>query len=404
MAYDKAFFEQVTDRYDTVSAKWDGLGILYGNPDMSPMWIADMDFKSPVELTDAVLHKAADGLFGYGVYGWCGTYRQTVAEWHQRRNGIAYDPESITFSASALRGIVHLIHGMTEKGDGVAMFTPVYGHFYQLTGWTQRTPVCIPLHHEADCWSIDYDAFEQTLVEKQPKILIFCNPCNPVGRVWTHDEIAHVLEICMVHNVTVVSDEVHSDLIMPGFTFTPALAVARELGCEGHVAMTHGLSKTFNAAGLQVGYTVATGEVAEAIKAGAALCAEEDMLNCFGFQAVEACLKHGDAYVDGIMEHIVENNRYARAVLAALPCADKLSIAPLEGTYLLWIELKDLDALTSKDIMGIFVKNRAAIQTEDDFYVQDGKHYLRVNIAMPMSQFTVAVERLANGMKELYGC
>lgn len=403
MSYDHAFFEQVVDRYNTVSAKWDGLGILYGNPDMSPMWIADMDFKSPRELTDAVAHKTLDGVFGYGVYGWVGNYRQLVVDWHKRRNGIEYDPQNVMYSLSALRGIVHALHGLTEKGDPVAMLTPAYGHFYQIVQRMQRTPLCIHLAYKDGAYAIDFDALETALADSSPKVLIFCNPHNPIGRVWTPDELTRMLEICKAHGVTVISDEVHSDLIMPGYTFTPAIKIAREIGYEENVAMTHGLSKTFNAAGLQVGYTIACGKTKEAIKEGEGLTGEEDMLNCFGFQAVEACYTHGDDYVDGIMACIAENFEIVKHALVSAGGEDNVVVPNLEGTYLMWPELKNLDDLTANEIKGVFAKNQVALQTEDEFYDTDGTHHLRINIAMPKPQIEVAAERLTRGVSELYG-
>lgn len=400
MEYTKDYFDQVTDRTGTHCAKYDSMSMFFPGDDLVPMWIADMEFRCPQELNDAIRKRTECGIYGYPELS--GTaYHHFVVDWQRKRNGIEYAEDDVFFGESALTGVKLAIHALAKGGEEVLMFLPTYSYFHKYVVNMGRVPVMPHLVHDENGYSIDFEALDATLAEHDIKLLIFCSPFNPVGRVWTEEELTKLITICQKHGVPIVSDEVHSDFIMPGHTFIPTAAVARKLGYDQNVITTSSISKTFNCAGINAGYYIVHGEEMQAkIAASAKFFDASEMLGGFGYLALEQVYtESGSKYVDALCEYVYDNYRYLCDHLAALPFADDIVVSDMQGTYLAWIQFKnygDAERLTYE-----FCKHGVALEDDEEFFEEEG-HFIRFNLAAPRAIIERAVERTEVCLKALY--
>lgn len=401
MEYTKDYFDQLTDRTGTFCAKYDSMSMFYPGDDLVPMWIADMEFRCPRELEEAMKKRVECNIYGYGELSGQ-KYHKYVVKWQRERNGIEYKEDDVFFGESALTGVRLAIHALAQEGEEVLMFLPTYGHFLKYVNNLKRTPVTPHLLHENGVYTIDFDDLDRTLDEHDVKLLIFCSPFNPVGRVWTQDEMAKLVEICKKHGVYIVSDEVHSDFVMPGHTFIPTAKVARELDYADHVITTQSISKTFNCAGINQGYYIIEGEeLKQKIAASAEYFAYDEMGSAFSYLALTTVYEHGGPYVDALCSYVYENNQYMTERLKALPYADNIVISPMEGSYLAWIQLLNT-RLKPGETCYPFVKYGVALEGEEQFHETDGR-YFRFNLAAPRPIIEKAMDRVTACLDDLYG-
>ena len=405
MKYTSDFFDQIIDRRGTYCAKYDSMYQFFGSDkelidSLIPMWIADTEFRSPVELTEAVSRRVQNGAFGYGMLSG-NKFRPCVRAWHQRRNHIDYDEDDIFIRRSTLTPLACAVEALSKRGEKICTLTPTYGHFHQIVKEMGRVPVHVHLTHDGKRYAMDYNALEQTLAAGNIKLMIFCNPHNPTGRVWSKNELCRLVRICREHRVPILSDEIHSDIIMPGHTFTPLMRVARALGYEDGVMVTSSTSKTFNTAGMNVGYYICHGERLKQLMAAAEeRMQESDPVSAFSYITLEQCYGHGDSYVDTMCSYVNANYQLLLQALDALPYRSKIMVAPLEGTYLAWIQLLD-SGLENRPATLHFVQYGLALEAGDQFYEDEGT-FLRLNLAAPKSVIEEAVRRLLHGLDEIY--
>lgn len=401
MEYTKEYFDVVTDRRNTYCAKYDSMSMFFGdNDDLVPMWIADMEFRCPEEINAAIRKRVECGIFGYGVLNGA-KYRHLVVEWQRERHGIEYEEGDVFFARSSLVGLRAAVQALTAIGDNVAMLNPTYSKFYEYTDGMKRNVVLPELVHEGDTYYIDFEGLDRCLAEHDVKLLVFCNPHNPVGRVWTPDELGQVVEVCKKRCVPIVVDEVHAEFIMPGYTFTPFTAAAREYGYEEMTITISSIGKGFNCAGINCGYYLAHGEEMQAkLKEAATFLGESELLGSLSYLALEQGYRHGGQYLDVACSYIWDNYQYVCEHLRALPCADKISITKLEGSYLMWLELKD-SGLGNLEAMMAFAKHGVALESGREFFVQDGT-FVRLNLAAPRALIEKATERACACLNDIY--
>lgn len=405
MQYDSTYFDTVIDRRGTYCAKYDSMYQFFGSnqkliDSLIPMWIADTEFRCPQELVEAVVTRAQHGAFGYGMLSG-EKFRTYVQAWHERRNGIIYREEDIFMRRSTLVSLKCAVAGLSKIGDDVCLFTPTYGHFHQIVDALQRNVIAVHLKRENGRYTIDYDALERALSEHDVKLLIFCNPFNPAGRVWRHEELVRLIDICKRHAVPILSDEIHSDVIMPGNEFVPMLGVARELEYESKVIMCSSTSKTFNTAGMSIGYYIAPGgELKAAMHRAEKMMHETDPVTAFSYITIRECYEHGDNYVDALCPYVWRNFQRLQRALANQPWSPSIEITPLEGTYLAWIKLNDCN-LDNWGATLHFVKHGIALEAGDQFYETEGT-FIRLNLAAPASVIDEALTRLVRGLDDLY--
>ncbi|MGX7031329.1 MalY/PatB family protein [Vagococcus zengguangii] len=293
-----------------------------------------------------------------------------------------------------------VVRALTAEEDNILVLTPSYGPLINTPTAAKRHVIKVPMTCESKRYQVDMASFEQAIIEHDIKIFILCNPQNPTGRVWTHAELTELFKICQRHQVKVLADEIHSDLIYPDQTFVPAMQVAREVGWEQQLVVANAPTKTFNLAGLQAAYYIVENpEFIELIEQERAYASTGNLLGVFAYLGIETSYSYGEDYVDTMMSYIQDNYRYVEAELAReLPEA---KIVEAEATYLIWVDISYLaeKGITMNNLKSSLAKHGVAISTGEDFY--EDQLFLRVNIGCPKATLTEGVARLISGLKNL---
>lgn len=389
-------FDEIVNRRGTDSVKWNGQTTKYSSNDLFPMWVADTDFKTDTAIIDAIVARAKHGVFGYtSAEGLC---HDAIIDWHQSRNNIVYSSESIGFSPSVLTTIQLLLHTVTEESDHVMIVLPTYGPFHSVTTNAKRQVVGVNLLDNDGKYMMDYEAMEGQIIAHDVKAFILCNPHNPTGRVWSEVELQKILEICKKHNVFVISDEIHGDIIMPGEKFTPAMSVARGINYADQIAIVTSPTKTFNLASIQVSYFMVDNPALKIeMQEKANYLGVMLGVNVFGLHALCAAYAHGASYVDTLNSYIYTNYEYLlTTVLSHYPT---VRVTALEATYLVWVDLSALQ-VSEDEVQAAMQAAGISVQTKTDFF-EEGTLHMRVNVATPFAQLVQGVEYIVAGLAKL---
>ena len=384
-------FDRVIDRRGTNCAKFDAAEANGYNPDILPLWVADMDFQAPPCVRKALADRVEHGIFGYtdvkddyyaAVCNWFGSQ----FGWQPRQEWVVKTP-GVVFALSAA------VRVMTNPGDAVLVQPPVYYPFYKVMEQNGRRLVENPLCYENGRYTIDFADFEAKIVENDVKLFILCSPHNPICRVWTVEELTKIGEICLRHGVQVVADEIHCDFTLPGFTHTPFLKACPEMA-EDTVVCT-APSKTFNLAGLQVSNLFIPGE-----QLRSAYLAELDRisyhsLNCMGSVACRAAYQEGKPWLDACKAYMLENLNFVRTFLAEHIPAIRL-VEP-EGTYFAWLDCTGL-GLTKEQLDELIVKKAGLWLDSGAIFGQCAAQFQRVVLACPRATLEKALHRLHDAL------
>ena len=385
------------DRAGTDSLKWDALQETFGREDVLPLWVADMDFKTPLCVREALKAAVDQGAFGY--YKIPDRFYDSILTWERERHGTTvWQRDWIRTTNGVVSGLYQLVQALTEPADSILLLTPVYYPFYNVIKGTGRTPVYCPLTEENGVYTIDFDCFEQTIRKEKPRFFLLCSPHNPVGRVWTRDELSALLEICRRNSVRVIADEIHHDLLMPGHTHVSAASLWEG---EGKPITFFSASKTFNLAGMKCSVLMLPDEGDrkrfddfEAALGGGG-CSSLDYI------AVTAAFEGGGDWLDALLHEIHGNYLSIKDALSSFP---GVTVSPLEGTYLLWI---DLGGVVPRDKVRAFMLDtcRVAPDLGTWFYPKDGEPgaHIRLNLAAPRQTIETAAARLVNGLRNAPG-
>ncbi len=382
MKYD---FDTPVDRRGTNSLKWDV------GPDELPMWVADMDFKTAPEITNAIIRRAEHGVFGYNIIpdSWYDAY----ISWWQRRHGLRIEREQLIFCTGVVPAISSIVRKLTTPAENVVMLTPVYNIFFNSTFNNGRNILECPLLYEDGEYAIDFNELDRSLALPQTTMLIFCNPHNPVGRIWDRETLKRVGELCVKHHVIAVSDEIHCDITAPGREYVPFASASRE--CYECSVTCLAPTKAFNLAGIQTAAVMIPNEFLRN-KVNRALntdeCAEP---NSFAIQAAEAAFTYGEPWLSELREYI-ENNRRAAAefVRKRLPT---VKLVKSEATYLLWLDCKSV-CDSSKALAGHIRAATGLYVSEGAQYGAAGEGFLRLNIACSASVLSDGLKKLEQGI------
>src|SRR5690625_5252059 len=244
-------FQKIYNRRNTNSVKWDGMYEFFNEEDIIPLWIADMDFKAPSEVNEAIIERAKHGIYGYTMV--TDKTKNLIINWLYKRHQWQVDHAIITFSPNVIMGIHHAIQSFTNKDDKIIIQTPVYTPFFNLIKNNDRQVIENPLIYKNHTYKIDFDLFEEQL-KQGVKAFIMCSPHNPVGRVWKKSELTKIAELCLKYNVLILSDEIHADLVFEGIKHIPIASLSDEIAKQTITCMSP--TKTFNLAGLQASYMV----------------------------------------------------------------------------------------------------------------------------------------------------
>lgn len=385
-------FDEIIDRYHTMCEKYDGIARTGRPSDTIPLWVADMDFRSPDCVREA-LHRLADhGIFGYTDAG--KEYFAPIRGWFQERFGWEPKQEWLICTPGVVYGFSAAINALTQEGDAVLIQQPVYPPFAGALRESGRILVNSPLHEENSVYRMEpAEDMERRIVENNVKVFLLCSPHNPVGRVWTRQELETVNEICLRRGVVVISDEIHADFTFPGHPHTVFASLSKE--AEQNCVVCTAPSKTFNLAGLQTSNLfVPNPALREKLRSFM------DRLhygapNLAGITACMAAYQGGAPWLDELIEYLAENVSLVRSFLQErLP---QLRLVEPEGTYLLWIDCRGL-GLTEEGLADLLTNRARLWVNEGVMFGPGGEGFIRVNIACPRSVLQKALNRLAEAV------
>ena len=387
-------FDEVINRFGTHSVKWDMMEPIYGVPakDGIAMWVADMDFRPPQCVADSIEKMHAHGLYGY--YGDEKPYLDAICWWMKERHGWAIDPKEIFTTHGLVHGTGMCVDAFTQPGDGVVLMTPVYHAFARVISAAGREVVECELANNNGRYEMDFDAWDAQM-KGHETMLILCSPHNPGGRVWTKEELQGVADFAKRHDLILVSDEIHHDLVYPGVTHTP-MTLVDDSNTDRLVMMT-ATTKTFNIAGSHSGNVIIPDPDLRA-RFGQKMAALGLSPNSFGlFMAEAAYSPDGAAWVDDLVVYLDGNRKLLDAAIADIP---GLASVPLEATYLSWVDFSGTGMSREEFTRRVEKDARIAVNHGPTFG-KGGESFLRFNIATPRSVVQTAMERLAEAFKDL---
>jgi cysteine-S-conjugate beta-lyase len=383
-------FAEIVERRGSCCLKWDDTDIIFGVGDILPLWVADMDFRAPREVVAALEKRVSHGVFGYvGVSS--GYYRAQV-HWLKKRFGWEIEENWITISPGVIPALITAIRTFTSSGDSILLQPPVYYPFFTCVENNDRRVVLNPLIQSEGRYRMDFADLEKKLKEGV-KAMILCSPHNPVGRVWEEGELKRVGELCRKHKVLVISDDIHSDLVLQGHhTPLPLLSQADSLNC---VVLT-ATSKTFNLAGLQTSNTIIPNPELRRRFRHSQLCSGFSRPNIFGQAAVEAAYTHGEDWLEELLLYVQGNVDYfLQYVRDHMPI---LNIIPPEGTYLVWVDCRGL-GLNDKELRDFLLHKAGVGFNSGHPFGPGGEGFVRVNIACPRATLANALKKLEEALK-----
>lgn len=386
-------FDKVIDRRNTKSLKYD-FAERRGMPkDIQPLWVADMDFKVSSYIIDAL-----DAMNSHGIYGYSETkekYFEALKGWMKRRHDWDVNEKWLIKTPGIVFALAMAVQAYTREGEGVLIQQPVYYPFSEVILDNDRKLVVNELQQGTDGkYFIDYEDFEQKIISENVKLFILCNPHNPVGRVWTKEELTKLGDICLKHKVIVVSDEIHSDFAYKRnhTVFTNVKEEYQEIGI-----VCTSPSKTFNIPGLQISNIFIANQNLRRQFRKRVNAAGYSQLNLPGLVACEAAYRYGDEWLDAVISYILENAEYTRRFLTErLP---KVKMTELEGTYLIWLDFKAY-GLTDRELNQRIIQKAGLWLDSGEIFGSTGEGFQRINIACPRSILTEALEKLANALEE----
>jgi len=391
MKYD---FTTVLNRRNTGSAKYEQM--LGWNPNVSentiPFSVADMELKNPPEIVEGLRQFISDNILGYTVP--TKEYNNAVCGWMEKRHGWQIKPEWIIGSAGVVGAFFSAIKAFSNPGDGIIIMTPVYYPFFNAIKKNNRTLVENELINTGDNYIIDFEDLEAKAKDSKNKILLFCSPHNPVGRVWTKEELEKVAKICLDNNVLIISDEIHFDLVMPGFKHTVFATISEE--AANNMIVCTAPSKTFNLAGMQTSNIIIPNEdirkkYLEEVESNGFFS-----LGILGYKACEIAYTQCEGWLDELNSLIHHNHLVLKEFFAKnLP---EVKVYDLEGTYLQWMDFRPLGL--DKDELEKLMHMEAEVFFDEGYvFGEVGSGFERMNIACPTHVMVEGLERVAKAFK-----
>jgi cysteine-S-conjugate beta-lyase len=388
------FFQEYINRKDTYSVKWDRTKEVFKTETpVLPMWVADMDFHPPEAVTEAVRERVEHGIYGY-------TYiddhvKIQIQEWLLRRQHWKIDQEWIQFSHGVVPSIGKAVQALTEPGDKVLVQSPVYPPFFSMVKDNDRELVNAPLKEENGFYSIDFAELEKAL-SSGVKMMLLCHPHNPVGRVWTEEELRRIGNLCVKHDVIIVSDEIHGDLVYKPNRQIPIASLSTEISNRTITLIAP--SKTFNLAGLQA--SAAITENSEYRKAMEKIDKKNGFftLNTFGILAMEAAYSEGEAWLEELLEYLEGNIKLVDSFLQAE--VPQIKLQQPESTYLLWLDFRET-GLTDAEINKRLLETGKIAMNPGVSFGEGGSGFMRMNAACPRDTVKEGLNRIKKAFKDI---
>ncbi|MBP0483702.1 MalY/PatB family protein [Sagittula salina] len=386
-------FDEDIDRIGTHSVKWDKMEALYGVPPSEglAMWVADMDFRPPACVQAAVQKMADHGVYGY--YGDDTAYRDAIRWWMQERHGWAVERDWIFTTHGLVNGTAMCVEAFTRPGDGVVLMTPVYHAFARVIKAAGRDVVECPLALRDGQYRMDFDAWDAQMTGAE-RMLILCSPHNPGGRVWTREELEGVAAFAKRHDLILVSDEIHHDLVMPGHSHTPMALIDN---VADRLVMMTATTKTFNIAGCHSGNVIIADDALRG-QFAAKMAALGISPNSLGlFMAEAAYSPEGAQWVDALVDYLDGNRRLFDAGVNAIP---GLASMDMQATYLAWVDFSGT-GMTREEFTARVEQGAKIAANHGPTFGTGGESFLRFNFATPRARVEQAVARLQEAFGDL---
>lgn len=384
-------FDEIIRRNETDCLKWDFVEERFGANDLLPMWVADMDFLSPEEVRREIEKRLEHRIFGYTGRG--KSYYEAIISWVLKRHGWEIKREWIQNNPGVVSTLAISILAFTKPGDRILIQTPVYPPFFRVIESNGREIVKNPLIASNSGYEMDFDDLEKKF-QSGVKMMLLCNPHNPVGRVFTRDELLKLGELCRRYNVIVVSDEIHSDIIFKNHKHIPLASLSKEF--SDFTISCIAPSKTFNVAGLSASLAIIPNKELMERFTDTMLGLGIDGSNLIGGVALEACYSYGEEWLEELLVYIKGNRDFALEFIEArIP---QIKAVKSEGTYLMWLDCRGLD-MENEELNKFMIEKAKIALNDGSTFGEEGKGFLRLNIGCPRSILKEGLERIENAIK-----
>lgn len=385
-------FDEIINRKNTNSIKYDGAVKFKKSEDLLPLWIADMDFRSPGPVIQALTEVSRSGLYGYSLIDQ--NYFNTLEHWYNKNYEWELKKEWLLVTPGIIFAVAMAIRSLTQEGEAVLIQRPVYYPFTTVIVRNNRKLVNNSLILKDNRYVIDYEDFEDKIIENDVKLFIFCNPHNPVGRVWTKEEIVKLADICLKHNVKIISDEIHSDFVFDGHKHIVLSNLSKDY--EDITITCTAPTKTFNLAGLQISniwisnLQIRKGIRKEIVKTG------YDWPSLTGIVACQAAYENGETWLIELKAYLQRNLTYIKEYITRyLP---EIKLIEPEGTYLVWLDFRDF-GLSDDEVENLIV-NKAKLWLDNGvMFGEEGSGFQRINIACPRAVLEEALNRIRDAFE-----
>lgn len=387
MKYD---FDTIINRRNTNSAKWD----TSQDKNVIPMWIADMDFKTADPIINALEKRVQHGIFGYATTP--DSYYEAEVRWWAKRHNFKIKKEWIEATTGVIPSLSAVVQAFTEPGDKVLIQSPVYNYFNSSITNNRCDIVLNELKFNGEFYEIDFNDFEKKVSDEKVKVFILCNPHNPVGRAWNKDELERLGELCLKHNVLILVDEIHRDLVYKGSKYTPFASISEELLMNSITCTAP--SKTFNIAGLKTSNIIVANEEYRK-KVNKSLNINEAIEpNVFGIEALIAAYNEGEEWLEQLLEYLQGNLDYLINFISnRIP---KLKVVVPEATYLVWINCESF-GISSEELCEKVLEEGNLRISDGKTYGEAGDGFIRINIACSRELLIEGLERLEKVLERL---
>lgn len=386
-------FDEVIDRRNTNSVKYDKLKLVFGTDEILPMWVADMDFKSPAFVMEAIRKRAEHEILGYSIR--TDSFSNAVKNWMKRRHQWEVENNWITFSPGVVPAFTMAVLAYTKPGDKIIVQPPVYFPFFTSVTNTGRQLVYNQLKKDGLHYTFDFDDLKKKL-DSRTKMIILCHPHNPVGRVWKKDELIELAEICLKNDILIVSDEIHSDLVFKGHKHIPLCSLSDQVAQI--TISTYAASKTFNLAGLSTSVVIIPNKKLRKSFDNLLNDFHLNGGNIFGTIALESAYNYGDDWLDELMDYLQGNLKTVKQFAAKHN--DKMCLIEPEATYLLWFDFSKLNMADSELETFMLKKARLGLNS-GTMFGPGGSGFYRMNIACPRAVVNKALNQLDEALNSL---
>ncbi|ACB83887.1 MalY/PatB family protein [Natranaerobius thermophilus] len=390
-----ARFDQIIDRTGTHSYKWDDVGEVFGSNELLPMWVADMDFQSPDSVIEAVVERAQHGVYGYA--GDFDGYFNSVKDWFNKRFNCKIEKDWIKTTPGVVPALNMAVRTYTNPGDKVIIQSPVYPPFFNVVRNNGCHVINNELIEEKGKYYIDFEDLDKKASDSRAKILMLCSPHNPVGRVWSREELKKIGEICQKNNLILISDEIHGDLTFPGNNNIPYFKIMSELNFNNVILCTSP-AKTFNVAGLQTSSVIIPDQCLRSSFNNTLEANGFSKPNIFGLIAAESCYNYGEDWLDELREYLYQNFLFIEDYLKNnIPA---LEVTKSQGTYLAWLDIRKTGK-TTKEIQKLLVSQGKVALIPGTKFGPNGEGFLRLNFGCPQKQLHQGLDRIAKVINSL---